>query len=82
MAQVEWVDALYQRCREELSEELLRAAALKGRGGGPAGAEADAKAAKEWLWAATEPLRAEGGAGGVAPASAQRVSGRKRAAAS
>ena len=35
----------------------LYAAALKGRGGA-AGAEADAKAAMEWLLAATEPLRA------------------------
>ena len=71
--EIEWIDALHQRCREEISEELLKAAAVKGRGGA-AGAAADASAAKEWLWAATEPL-----CGADAP-TAKRVSGRKRAA--
>ena len=71
--EIAWVDALHMRCREEVTDDLLKAAALKGRGG-PAAADADAKAAKEWLWAATEPLRAA-----EAP-SAKRVSGRKRAA--
>lgn len=53
--EIEWVDALHKKCREEITEELLKAAAVKGKGGA-AEAEADAKAAKEWLWAATEPL--------------------------
>ena len=71
--EIAWVDALHKRCRDEITEELLKAAALRGRGGA-AGAEADAKAALEWLWAATGPLC-------VADAPpAKRVSGRKRAA--
>ena len=53
--EIAWVDALHQRCREEITEELLKAAALKGRDGA-SGAAADAKAAREWLLAATEPL--------------------------
>ena len=57
--EIAWVDALHARCREEITEELLYAAALKGRGGA-AGAKADAKAAMEWLMAATEPLRGGG----------------------
>ena len=72
-AEVAWVDALHQRCREEISDELLKAAALKGRGVAD-GADADAKAAKEWLLSATEPLR------GTDAPPAKRVSGRKRAA--
>ena len=55
--EVVWVDALHARCREEITVELLTAAAVKGRGG-KAGADADAKAAREWLLAATKPLRA------------------------
>ena len=62
--EIAWVDALHQRCRDEITEELLKAAALKGRCGGAAGAEADAKAAMAWLLAATEPLR---GAHGIEP---------------
>jgi len=54
--EIAWVDALHERCRVEITEELLKAAAAKGRGGG-AGAEADAKAAREWLLSATAPLR-------------------------
>ena len=57
--EVDWVDALHARCREEITEELLKAAATKGRGGA-AGADADAKAAMEWLLAATRPLRGKG----------------------
>lgn len=53
--EVAWVDALHRRCRAEITEELLRAASSKGRGGA-AGAEADAKAARQWLLSATEPL--------------------------
>jgi len=53
---VAWVDALHETCREQITEELLMAAAVKGRNGA-AGAEDDAKAAKEWLLTATEPLR-------------------------
>ena len=53
--EIAWVDALHKRCREEITEDLLRAAALKGRSGA-AGAVVDAKAAMEWLLAATEPL--------------------------
>ena len=71
--EVAWVDALHQRCREEITDDLLMAAATNGRCG-PGGAEADAKAAKAWLLSATEPLR-----GADAPP-AKRVSGRKRAA--
>ena len=54
--EIAWVDALHARCREEITEELLLSAALKGRCGAD-GAEADAKAAKAWLLSATEPLR-------------------------
>ena len=69
--EIAWVDALHKRCREEITDDLLKAAATKGRGGA-AGAEADAKAAKEWLWAATEPLRGT-------DASPAKSGGRKRA---
>jgi len=71
--EIAWVDALHARCREEITLELLHAAATKGKGGA-AGADADAQAAYEWLIAATEPLCAPD-----APP-AKRMSGRKRAA--
>ena len=54
--EIAWVDALHARCRVEITDELLEAAAVKGRGGA-AGAKADAEAAKEWLLTATETLR-------------------------
>ena len=56
--EIAWVDALHERCREEITEELLAAAAAKGRGGAAA-AQADAKAARDWLLSATEPLRGD-----------------------
>ena len=64
LEEIAWVDALHQRCREQITDELLEAAAVKGRSGA-AGAQADAKAAKEWLLSATEPL-----CGGDAPVKA------------
>mmetsp|Transcript_13516 Transcript_13516/g.22477 ORF Transcript_13516/g.22477 Transcript_13516/m.22477 type:complete len:703 (+) Transcript_13516:98-2206(+) len=70
--EVAWVDALHKRCREEITEELLKAAAVNGQCGA-AGVEADAKAAKDWLLSATEPLHLAD-----APP-VKRVSGRKRA---
>ena len=71
--EIEWIDALHKKCREEITDDLLKAAAVKGKGGA-AEAEADAKAAKEWLWAATEPLL--GGASSPAAKSSSRKRGR------
>ena len=69
--EIAWIDALHVRCREEVTEELLKDAAKNGKGGD---AEADAKAAREWLLKATEPLQG-GGEDAKQPA---RKSARKR----